>query len=361
MAEYRYLGVDLLTRRIVEDLPLYGTSFTRRLSGAGNMTGSYKLGTGLYSDEDLLAATDAGRMALVAMRDDVVIWAGPIWSRTYQSQANVMPMTGQSYESIPSAVKLRSTFSRTGADQLHIFRDLLATLQAQPYNNFGMNLTKIGSSGVLRDLTVEWFEHRFFSEPIGDLLEQEGSFDYTMLPYFDANEILQIDVLTGYPYMGVGQEGIALDYPGQITNYYWPESAARGGTRHTFLGAGEGSGMAYGEYQNQAKLNAGYPAFDRVVSNKSITDNAQATRAAAAAGEKYGTPVTNPTFELKLTEDIEFGEWNNLGVPVSVTIQDVRFPQQNSATRRMLGWDLTPSSSESVDMLKLILEGNDES
>src|SRR5690348_8673194 len=105
MTEYRYIGVDLLTRRVLEDLPLYGVSLTRRISSSGTMTGSYKLGTGLFSDIDLLSATEMGRTALIVMRDNTVIWGGPIWVRTYQSQANVISLNGQTYESLFSAVK----------------------------------------------------------------------------------------------------------------------------------------------------------------------------------------------------------------------------------------------------------------
>src|SRR5215213_4626573 len=97
--EYRYIGVDLLTRSVIEDLPLYGTSFQRRISGPGNMTGSFKLETGLFSDADLLNASEPGLRSCWAVRNSQVIWAGPIFSRTYQSQASVCSLTGQSYES----------------------------------------------------------------------------------------------------------------------------------------------------------------------------------------------------------------------------------------------------------------------
>lgn len=360
MTEYRYMGVDLLTRRVVEDLPLYGVSLTRRISNAGSATGSFKLGTNLYSDEDLLTGSEPGRIALVAVRDDVVVWAGPIWSRTFQSQANVVSMTCQSYESIFSAVKMLSTFSRTNVDQLTIFKDLITTMQAQPYNNFGIDVSGIGLSGVLRSMLFEYFEDTFFAKGIEELVKQAGSFDYTLEPYFDANEVLQIRARTGYPYLGYGQEGIALDYPGQITNYYWPESAGRGGTRHTFTGKGEGTAMKRVTYVNQDLLDAGYPAFDKVVSDKSVDSQATIDLMGEAASIQFKTPINTPTIDLKLTEDIEFGEWNNVGVPVSATIEDARFPNQTTFSRRMLGWDLSPLSSESTDVLKLVLEGNDD-
>jgi hypothetical protein len=360
MPEYRYVGVDLLTRRIVEDLPLYGTSFSRRISSAGNATGSFKLGTNLFSDPDLLTATEPGKLALVALRDEVVVWGGPIWSRTFQSQANVCSMTAQSFESVLSAVKVLTQFKRKNTDQLVIFRDLIAAMQAQPYNNFGIDTSLIGASGILRDLTIEAFEDQFFIKGVEELVSQTGSFDYTFEPYFDANEVLQIRARAGYPYLGYGQDGISLDYPGQITNYYYPESAARGGTRHTFTGRGEGTRMKRALVLNQDKLDAGYPAWDKILSDKSVDTQAKVDNMGVAMAKQYALPVVTPTFEVKLTNDIEFGEWNNLGVPVMVTIEDARFPDQLQVSRRMLGWDMTPQSSEDVESLSLVLEGNDE-
>lgn len=359
MVEYRYMGVDLLTRKVVEDLPLYGVSLTRRISGSGNMTGSFKLGTGLFSDEDLLAASIPGKLALVAMRDDVVVWAGPIWSRTYQSQANVISLTGQTYESIFSAVKMYSSFSRIGVDQLTIFHDLIELMESQPNNDFGLDTSEIGISGIPRDLETFWYEHQMFSSPIEELLKQSNSFDYALNPYMDANEQLQIKVKTGYPYLGYGQEGVTFDYPGQLSNYWYPESAAKGSTRFTLVGKGEGTVMPYSVQWDNDKLTKGWPGFDKVMSDKTISDQVILESMAVSYAGQFGLPVITPTFDMKLTPDIEFGEWTNLGVPVTAVVEDPRFPNQITLSRRMLGWDLSPLSSESSDVLKLVLEGND--
>jgi hypothetical protein len=361
--EYRYIGVDLLTRQIIEDLPLYGTSFERRISGPGNMTGSFKLGTGLFSDSDLLNASEPGLRALFAIRNNQAIWAGPIWSRTYQSQASVCSITGQSYESIFAKIKILSRIERTD-DQTLQLKYLIDLMQAQPSCNFGIDTSSIIASGVLRDMTVETFEQKVFGEPINDLLKIAGSFDYIIDYTIDTNDNIGITAKTGYPALGWGSPGIELDYPGQVTNYYWPDSAARGIVRETVMGKGEGSSMLVATYTNDDLVVAGYPMWETPRAEKGIDDPIQLAGVAEESGRTKKMPVSIPTLEINVSEGedgIDFAEWSSLGVPITLNIDedDPRFPDGKRFSSRMLGWDYTPASSENTESLKLILEGQE--
>lgn len=365
--EYRYMGVDLLTGQVIEDLPLYGVNLTRRISGAGNMTGSFKLGTGFFSDEDLLAASEPGLRALYVLRNNYCIWAGPIWSRTYQSQANVEQLTGQTFESIFSALKILTRVELT-LDQAFIFRYLIDLMQTQPSCDFNIDTSQIVACGVDQSLKVETYEHKLFSEPIEDMLKAANSFDYIIDYTVDGNDNVNLLAKVGYPFLGYGQPGIELDYPGQVSNYYWPESAAKGVVRETVTGQGEGTAMSVGTYTNEDLVNSGYPMWERPRSEKSISDPAQIARVAEESGRTRKMPVVIPTIELTVNEGdnddgdgdgIDFSEWSNFGVPINLNIQDDRFPNGKRHTGRMLGWNYTPASSESNEALKLVLEGQD--
>jgi hypothetical protein len=362
MPEMRYIGVDLLTRQVVEDLPLYGVSLTRRISAAGNMTGSYKLGTGDFSDEDLLSATIPGLRALYVLRDRVCVWAGPIWSRTYQSQANVMSMTGQSFESVFAKLKLLSRFELLNTDQTTIFKALIDRMQSQPYCNLGISTAAIQPTGVNANLAIEPWEHRFFSEPIEDLLKASNSFDYNIDYLVNSDDSIQLFVRSGYPYLGYGQYGIDLDYPGTVSNYYYPESGSKGIVRETVLGQGEGSAMPVAQYTNPGMNEVGYPMWEEVRSEKQLSDINLLSRIAEAYGQAFRMPVSVPTIDLVLGDEdnpVDFAEWGNMGVPINLHIQDARFPQGRDLTHRMLGWDYSPPSSEGIETLKLVLEGQE--
>jgi hypothetical protein len=366
--EYRYIGVDLLTRQVIEDLPLYGTSFTRRISVAGNMTASFKLGTGFFSDQDLLNASEPGHRALFALRNGVCFWAGPIWSRTYQSQASVISLTGQTYESIFEMIKILSRIERTD-DQTLLFKYLIDVMQAQASCNFGIDTSQVTASGVNQSLTVETYEQKTFGEPMSDMLKASNGFDYvidyTMNPTTD---VPQLVLKTGYPYLGFGQAAINLDYPGAVSNYYYPESASQALVRETVMGKGEGTAMPVAEYTNWDLVNAGYPMWEKPRSEKSISDPAQLNRIAEESGTTKKMPISIPTIELELGTDdpdrepVDFASWGSLGAPINLTISDPRFPIEQYPdgkvlSSRMLGWDYSPSSSEGTESLKLVLEG----
>lgn len=357
MPEYRYIGVDLLTRQIIEDLPLYGVSLTRRISGSGNMTGSYKLGTGLFSDPDLLSASEPGLRALFVVRNNTCIWAGPIWTRTYQSQAQVISLTGQTFESIFAQIAVDNAMNFPSADQALLFKYLIDQMQLQPSCNFGLDTSSIAYTGVMQELIINSYEHKVFSEPISDLVKAAGSFDWMIDPTIDANDNITLPVKVGFPFLGYGLPGIELDYPGPISDYYWPESAAKGVVRETIMGKGEGTSMPVGTYTNQDLLDAGYPRWEDPKSEKSIDDPTQISRIAQESGLTRKIPVVVPTFDVTIDESVDFNEWSNLGAPINVHIQDVRFPDGKDFSSRMLGWDFTPSSSDNVESVKLVLEG----
>jgi hypothetical protein len=362
--EYRYIGVDILTHQVIEDLPLYGISLTRKISGSGQMTGSFKLHTNEYSDADLISATSPGLRALFVLRNSQCIWAGPIWSRTYNSEAAVCEMTGQTFESVFAKIKMQTRFDRQNVDQLQVFKGLIDTMQTQTNSNFGFDTSGIGTSGVNVNLTVETWDEKMYEEPIDDLLKAAGSFDYIIDYTFDINtNAITLPVRVGYPMLGWGQPGIDLDYPGTVPNYYYPENAAKGAVSQTNVGLGEGSAALTAQWDNPALLAAGYPAWANVDSStKSIGDQGLLNRVAQESGQTIAIPVVIPTVSVKLgSEDdaVEFGEWGNLGVPINLHIQDERFPDGIDLRNRMLGWSLAPPTSQSVETLSLVFEGQD--
>jgi hypothetical protein len=357
--EYRFIGVDLLTRTVIEDLPLYGTSFSRKISSAGSMTGSFKLGTGLWSDTDLIGATEPGLRAIFALRNNQCIWAGPIWSRTYDSQASVVSITGQTYESIFAQIQVGSQINWT-MDQTLAFKALIDLMQSQGATNFGIDTSQIGASGVMTTLNVNWYEHKMFSDPVDTLLSAAGSFDYFIDYTLDpTTNNIGIVAKVGYPYLGFGQHGIDADYPGSITNYYWPESAAKGAVTETLLGQGEGTATLVGVYTQADLIASGYPNWARVDTAKTINDPVLLGRVAAETANAYRIPVAVPTFNLKVDEAVDFNEWSNFGIPFNAHIQDPRFPKGKDVNARMIGWDLTTATSENVEQVNVVIDGQD--
>lgn len=82
---YRYFTADLITGRIVMEIPFSGVSWERKVNAAGAFSGS--IAADDYTEAfDLYETTLPGKYALYVMRNDVCVWGGIIWSRDYDIQ-----------------------------------------------------------------------------------------------------------------------------------------------------------------------------------------------------------------------------------------------------------------------------------
>jgi hypothetical protein len=79
---YRYFTANLITGAIVMEIPFSGVSWERSINAAGGFSGTIPADT--YTDAfNLYETTIPGKYALYVMRDNVCVWGGIIWSRSY--------------------------------------------------------------------------------------------------------------------------------------------------------------------------------------------------------------------------------------------------------------------------------------
>lgn len=79
---YRYFTANLITGAVMMEIPFSGVSWERKINAAGNFSGT------IAADEytnvfDLYETTIPGKYGLYVMRNDVCVWGGLIWSRSY--------------------------------------------------------------------------------------------------------------------------------------------------------------------------------------------------------------------------------------------------------------------------------------
>jgi len=79
---YRYYTADLLTNKILSEIPFRQVSYERALKGAGAFTGKIPIIEATRSF-DIYTSTFPGNTALYVLRDGVCVWGGIIWSRSY--------------------------------------------------------------------------------------------------------------------------------------------------------------------------------------------------------------------------------------------------------------------------------------
>lgn len=79
---YRYFTADLLTNKIFGEIPFKGVTYERALKGAGSFNGSIGLSPETVK-LDIYNTTLPGKTALYVVRNNVCVWGGIIWGRSY--------------------------------------------------------------------------------------------------------------------------------------------------------------------------------------------------------------------------------------------------------------------------------------
>jgi hypothetical protein len=81
--EYRFFLTDLLSNEIISEVPFKNISYSRELRRAGKFSGKIPFAEATKG-LNLYEATMPGRTGLYVMRNNVCVWGGIIWSRSYK-------------------------------------------------------------------------------------------------------------------------------------------------------------------------------------------------------------------------------------------------------------------------------------
>src|SRR5882757_3262214 len=273
MPDYRYTFVSLRDEQVLEEIDLYGVYAQRILNDAGQFNGTFQLDQTGKRNQDLVAATIPGRTWLVMERDNVPVWWGIVWSRTYQSEAKSVQIFAWGFESFPASQVMLSDFSRVGQNQLQTFADLWADMQSSRVGrDLAINIPASIPSTINKDVTILATDAKLYSDVMQSLSNASDGFDYT-IQVSKVGGGFRKDLVMGYPYLGsnLGPEQLVFEYPGSILNYYETESMANAGTHIFGYGAGEGASQLVSVAGFDTMITAlGWPRWDKQVSMKDI-------------------------------------------------------------------------------------------
>lgn len=90
---YRYVVTDFLTGAVLAEIPFLDVSYSRVLRRAGDFSGTVAF---IPETEhlNLYDNTMPGKTCLYVLRDDVCVWGGIIWSRSYDAKTKVLTVNG---------------------------------------------------------------------------------------------------------------------------------------------------------------------------------------------------------------------------------------------------------------------------
>lgn len=94
--EYRYFLTDLLSNQVISEVPFKGVSYERANRRAGSFSGSIPF-IEATKGLDLYEATMPGRTGIYIMRNDVCVWGGIIWTRSYDVGSRTLEVNGSEF------------------------------------------------------------------------------------------------------------------------------------------------------------------------------------------------------------------------------------------------------------------------
>jgi hypothetical protein len=354
MPTYTYIFADLRTNTVIDELPLYGVSMARDLNQYGDWTASVTLDREGKDDAHVKAATEPGRTILYVDRDGTIVYSGILWTRTYQAQSKSLQFTGQDLRSYFVRRLISSRFSQlvfAGVDQLTIAQSLLN--QAQALGSIGITVPT-NFSGVLRDRTYVAAELKPVAEAIQQLSEVINGFDWDIYAQYGGGMIPQKLALFGAPYLGLSPQATTLvfEYPGDIANYWWSENVAESASTFWTTGKGDGDTTLISVADDNTYVNAGYPVLEGSKSFVDVSEPATLFEHAQQGIKDSRVPFIAPTVTLASGAVNEPGDYA-LGDHARFRINDPWSGGQIERIWRIMGWRLTPPSSETEETVDL--------
>lgn len=356
MTVMTYVFGDVLSGKIVAEIPLYGVSISDKFGG-GELRGTFQYDQTGRDNDVLDAATIPGRCFVVAERDSIPIYAGYIQTRTYQSQAKSAQLFSRGFAAYPERRIIRQDLSYTAQDQIAIFQDLWATMQADP-DSIRVDLFSVFNSGVTQDVKVLAEEFKTYSQIMEQVADGDTGFDWR-IDTTKSQGVYIHKLRAGYPILGsTDPQRIVFEYPGNILNYWKNETMSDAGTYVFTIGAGEGSSMLTVTVAHFDLLNNGFPRFDVEVDRKDITSATIIETIGRQEGAKHKAPLPAFTVEVKADRDPIFGTYT-LGDACRLIITDPKHPNTFQKDTRLVGWDYRPPSSDGTEEARLMFEGDE--
>jgi len=155
-AEYRYFTTDLLSNTVLAEIPFRGVSFERSIKAAGSFSGTIPV-IPETAHMDLYNSTMPGKTGLYIVRDQVCIWGGIIWSRSYDVLERTLSVNGSEFTSYLHHRNIWKTWTHDfGADVVVSSGTATVTLQNLEYD------FPVGSPVRLVFSTTDMYEYNSY-------------------------------------------------------------------------------------------------------------------------------------------------------------------------------------------------------
>jgi hypothetical protein len=356
-ATYTYLIADLRTGTILDELPLSGVSFDKKLNDAGSFRGRLRVDDPEIRIREPRVLAEPGRCAVYVDRDGDLLWGGIVWTSRYSAAGGVLELGAADFLSyfdhrlVLDPADLAKPVSLSG-DQLDVARRLIELTQSHVDGDVAVRVTGPAVSGVTRALTYAAADLKVAGEVLRDLANTDDGLDFAFDVRYDGNGVPERLLNLGHPRLGsaAGADAYVWEYGANLVDFVWPSDAASMATR--VLGTSSGGAVPVVR-ADPAAHDAGWPLLEAAASPVDTADAAML--AAHVAGELASRrrPVVLPELTVRADLDPVVGSYS-VGDDIRVVVDDPFFAgDQLDVTVRLLGLAVTPGDDAGQEQVVL--------
>jgi hypothetical protein len=356
---YTYLVTDLRTGTILDELPLFGVTFDKKLNDAGSLRAQLHVDDPEIRLREPRVLTEPGRTAVYVDRDGDLLWGGIVWTSRYTAADGILEIGATDFLSyfdhrLVLAVDLTDPVPYTNADQIDIVQDLVDLAQSHADGDLGIVLTGSTASGVTRTVSYAPGDLKSVADVLRDLANTDDGLDFAFDVDYDENGAPQRLLRLGYPRLGLpgGELAYVWEFGANLVDFAWPSDGASMATR--VFGLGDSSlGTTPVMRADLTAHDAGWPLLEAAAAPVDTTDTAML--AAHVTGELAARrrPVVLPELTVRADLDPLVGSYS-VGDDARVIIEDPFFAADElDVTVRILGLEVTPGDDAGQEQVVL--------
>lgn len=358
MPDTRYVFGLLSNGEPVEEIALQGVSMSGKLNAWGTFRGSFGLDQSGKKNIDLTGATIPGLCYVCCERNNVPIWFGIIWSRTYQSNAKVVNFTARSLATYPSKRRITTDLDFNVVDQGTIFLEFWEEMLIG--SNLDIVLPSSFVTGVSKSFQTEARNMTVYEDAIGQIANDENGFDWRIDTSKDALGNYIHTLAAGYPTLGNTEPSrLTFEYPGNILNYYQTASMAEASTTLYMTSENTSEDGVFATYVQPDMVSTGlWVQYDHMVARLDVENADLLNGLITTEGPLRRPPMNVVKAFLRAEAEPMFGSYS-LGDASRLWLKDALYESGSFFDTRIVSYDYTPQSNDSVETVELIFEGDE--
>lgn len=376
MAVYTYYATEIISGRVVAELPLTGVTAERNLKGGkfsatlsmkaqvlsplfDGETDAARLARSIWRLQELREITTPGKYSIVVDRDGVPVGEWIIWQRT-----TAEPYTLQGTEFL-SILDHRFLGRSQTVDFQFVDQSVIAATMVSQAMSSGAGLSTyldvpgFGGvpqspqfrSGQLRQRTYQVADN--VGQRLHELSDVQGGFDVTVATGWQSLggvRYVQRTLTVGYPRAGYDW-GFVFDQPGpgypggSIVSLTYDEDASNLASQVWAIGQGAGTDQLLGFATRTDLQGRSFPVLEQTVSYSTVSDQTTINAYAVALVNASQSAELPPTIVVRADGDPAFPAYS-LGDRVFIVLDPTpSLPNGYRNAVRILGFTLQPPSA----------------